>query len=95
MGAVLGTSVNIYTKWAMKNEDKKYYRLLAEASTIGLQVALSIFIGLGFGIWLDRRFDTFPKLAFVFLIFGIIAGFLNYYRFAAKQQKEDSKGSDK
>ncbi len=77
----------------MKSEDKKYYRQLAEASTVGLQVALSIFIGLGFGLWLDRKFDTFPKLAFLFLLLGVAAGFLNYYRFAAKQQKEDSGGS--
>ncbi len=91
---MLGTCVNNYTKWAMKNEDKKYIRQLAEASTIGLQVALSIFIGLAFGVWLDSKFDTFPKLALLFLLFGVIAGFLNYYRFAAKQQKDDSKGSE-
>jgi len=64
-------------------------RQLGVASTLGLQVAFAIFIGLGIGVWLDSRFGTFPWLALVFMIFGIVAGFLNYYRFIRKQQRED------
>lgn len=87
--------MNIYTKWAMKEENKKYLRQIAAASTIGFQVAFSIFIGLGIGVWLDSRFGTFPWLALLFMVFGIAAGFLNYYRFVVKQQKEDEKDSKK
>ncbi|NLJ27355.1 AtpZ/AtpI family protein [Desulforhabdus amnigena] len=79
----------------MKEENKKYLRQIAAASTIGFQVAFSIFIGLGIGVWLDSRFGTFPWLALLFMVFGIAAGFLNYYRFAVKQQKEDEKDSKK
>jgi ATP synthase protein I len=81
--------VNIYTKWTMKDDTKKYIRQLAMASTIGFQVAFAIFIGLGIGVWLDSKFDTFPWLALVFMVFGVVAGFLNYYRFARNQQKEE------
>lgn len=73
----------------MKEEDRKYYRQLAMASTIGFQVAFAVFIGLAFGVWLDKRFDTFPWLSLLFMVFGVAAGFLNYYRFAIQQQKED------
>jgi len=73
----------------MKNDTKKMIRQLGVASTLGLQVAFAIFIGLGIGVWLDSRFGTFPWLALVFMIFGIVAGFLNYYRFIRKQQRED------
>ncbi len=81
--------MNIYTKWAMKEDTKKYIRQLATASTIGLQVAFSIFIGLGIGVWLDSRFGTFPWLALLFMVMGVAAGFLNYYRFVRDQQKEE------
>lgn len=92
---MLGTCVNIYTKWAMKEENKKYLLQMANASTVGFQVAFSIFIGLGIGVWLDNRFDTFPWLALIFMVFGIAAGFLNYYRFAVKQQHEDEQDQGK
>lgn len=92
---MLGSCVNIYTKWAMKEDNKKYFRQLAEASTIGLQVAFSIFIGLGIGVWLDSRFGTFPWLTLLFLVFGIASGALSYYRFIMKQKKEDSKDNDR
>jgi len=80
------TSVNIYTKSAMKDDTKKLLKQLGLASTLGFQVALSIFIGVAIGVWLDSRFETFPWLTLVFMIFGIVAGFLNYFRFIRRQQ---------
>ncbi|ABK17294.1 AtpZ/AtpI family protein [Syntrophobacter fumaroxidans] len=79
----------------MKEENRKYLRQLADASSVGLQFVLSIFIGILFGRWLDKTFDSSPLLTLIFLVFGIAAGFLNYYRFAVKQRKEDEKGSGK
>ena len=62
----------------MKRETARYLRELAYFSSIGFQVALSIFIGLGIGVFLDRRvFHTEPWLTLIFLILGIIAGFRN------------------
>jgi len=61
----------------MKRETRRAYKELAYYSSLGLSVALAIFIGLGIGIWLDRKFDTSPWLMLIFLIFGIIAGFRN------------------
>jgi ATP synthase protein I len=52
-----------------------------------MSVALSIFIGLGIGIWLDKKFDTEPVLLFVGLAFGIAAGFSNILRAGKKGQK--------
>ncbi|SLM30128.1 AtpI2 [Desulfamplus magnetovallimortis] len=52
-------------------------RELAYYSSLGLTVALSIFIGLFLGVWLDGVFDTKPVLTMVFLGFGIAAGFRN------------------
>ncbi len=61
----------------MKKETRGAWRDLAFYSSLGLSVALSIFIGLGVGIYLDRRFDTAPWCMLVFLGLGIAAGFRN------------------
>ena len=51
---------------------------LAYYSSIGLSVALSIFIGLGIGVYLDRRvFNSTPWFTLIFLGLGIVAGFRN------------------
>ena len=73
----------------MKKEDKKTLREAIRASTIGFEVAFAPFIGLGIGVLLDFKLGTAPYLTFIFLLFGICAGGLNYYRFAKKQQEED------
>jgi ATP synthase protein I len=56
-----------------------------------LQFAFAIFIGLALGVWLDSQLGTFPWLALVFMVMGVAAGFLNYYRFVKQQQDEDKK----
>ncbi|MCG6911737.1 MAG: AtpZ/AtpI family protein [Deltaproteobacteria bacterium] len=61
----------------MKEDTKRSIRELAYFSSIGLAVALSIFIGLAFGLWLDRKFGTAPWLMFVGLFMGIAAGYRN------------------
>jgi ATP synthase protein I len=52
-------------------------RELAYFSSLGFSVALAIFIGLGIGVYLDRRFGTTPWLTLIFLGLGIVAGFRN------------------
>jgi ATP synthase protein I len=52
-------------------------RELAYFSSLGFSIALSIFIGLGIGVYLDRRFGTTPWLTLIFLGLGIAAGYRN------------------
>ena len=61
----------------MKKETKRNLKELAYYSSIGLSVALSIFIGLAIGVYLDKRFETAPVLMLIFLGFGIVAGYRN------------------
>ena len=61
----------------MKRETVRAIKDLAYYSSLGLQVALSLFIGLFLGIWLDKVCGTQPILTLVFLGFGIAAGFKN------------------
>ena len=66
-------------KWSlgMKKEKYRSLRELTYYSSLGFSVALSIFIGLGIGVWLDRKFETNPWLTLIFLGFGIAAAFRN------------------
>jgi ATP synthase protein I len=61
----------------MKKETYRSIRELAYYSSLGFSVALSIFIGLGIGVWLDRRFDTSPWWTLIFLAAGIAAAYRN------------------
>ena len=61
----------------MDRETRRAFKDLAYYSSLGISVALAIFIGLGVGVWLDRKFDTSPWLTLIFLVLGIIAGFRN------------------
>ena len=71
----------------MKRETRRAYKELAYYSSLGLSVALAIFIGLGIGVWLDRKFNTSPWLMLIFLLFGIIAGFRNIGRAIKRVRK--------
>jgi len=61
----------------MKRDTRRYIKELAYFSTIGLSVALAIFIGLALGVYLDERFGTSPWLTIIFLLLGIAAGYRN------------------
>ncbi len=71
----------------MKRETVRAVKDLAYYSSLGLQVALSIFIGLFFGIWLDGKWGTQPVFTLVFLAFGIAAGFKNIWLALKKSRK--------
>ena len=71
----------------MKRETLRHLRELAYYSSLGFQIALSIFIGLFFGVYLDRKFDTGPILTMVFLFLGIGAGFRNIALAIKKSRK--------
>jgi ATP synthase protein I len=61
----------------MAKRDLRYIKELAYYSSIGLSVALSIFIGLGAGVYLDGRLGTHPWLTLICLGLGIAAGYRN------------------
>jgi ATP synthase protein I len=77
--------------------EKSLFKQLLEASTVGLNLVISTFIGLamGYGIdyLMDRWFDwnTKPWFTIIFLFFGIIAGFRDLVRMAKKSDNESGK----
>ena len=72
----------------MKKETRRALREFAYYSSLGLQVALSIFIGLGLGVYLDRHvFGTTPWLTLIGLGLGIAAGYRNIALAIRKSRK--------
>ncbi len=71
----------------MSEERREMVRQLAEYSNIGMTFVFSIIIGFGIGWFLDNKvFDgeTAPYLSFIFLGFGIVAGFKNLWDLTRK-----------
>lgn len=71
--------------------EEPLFKQLLQASTVGLNLVLSTFVGLGIGYGLDKLFKTSPYLTIIFLIIGIISGFRDLFRIAKRQ----GNGSDK
>ena len=77
----------------MKNK-KNLFRLIGRYSTIGLEMVISVVLGILFGWWLDRLFDTKPWLTMVFMLFGIVAGFRSLFRLLKDIEKDGGIGQE-
>ena len=74
--------------------EKPLFKQLMQASTIGINLVLSTFVGLAIGYGLDSLFHSSPWLTIIFLILGIIAGFRELLRIASRQDNgPDSKNT--
>jgi ATP synthase protein I len=72
--------------------ERSPFRQMLDASSVGINLVVSTFIGLAIGYGLDKLSGrTYPWLTIVFLILGIISGFRDLVRFARKQDS----GADK
>ena len=58
----------------------KLVREVGKYSAIGLEMGISVVIGIAFGWWLDRVFNTKPWLSLIFMLFGFAAGFRGLFR---------------
>lgn len=73
-----------------KGEEKRSLLLtLGTLSTIGISVVVAVAIGVYIGLKLDKWLGTEPWFFFIFLFFGIAAGFRNIYLMAGKEIKRD------
>lgn len=79
----------------MDEEKKRLIKTLGMVSTMGISMAVAIAIGVYMGFYLDKWFGTKPWFFFIFLIFGIIAGFRNIFIIAGREIKKDGTGEDK
>jgi ATP synthase protein I len=65
---------------------KRAYDALS-SSSIGLELGISVILGLLFGWWLDKQLGTTPWMMLLFLVFGLIAGFRGVMRAVSRAEK--------
>ena len=78
---------------AEPSKEKPLLKQLLNASTVGIHLVLSTFVGFGMGYFLDRFLGTSPWLTAIFLILGIVAGFRELLRVARRQNGSDKKSN--
>ena len=71
---------------------KRAYNALSSAS-VGLELGISVAIGLAIGWWLDGKAGTAPWLMLVFLGLGLAAGFRGVLR-AVKRANQAAEDAD-
>lgn len=84
----LTRSVDLVTPSARPT--RKAYEAL-NASSVGLELGISVVLGLLAGYYLDKELGTSPWLLFVFLAFGLVAGFRGVLRYVQKSDRAAAK----
>ena len=79
----------------MDENKKNLIKTLGMVSSMGISVVVAIVIGIVVGRQLDNWFGTAPWFFFIFLFFGIVAGFRNIYIITQREIHRDENGKDK
>jgi ATP synthase protein I len=64
-----------------------YWRAMS-ATSVGLEMAVAVIIGIVFGSWLDGRLGTTPWMLILFLCFGFAAGMKGVFRYVRQADRE-------
>jgi F0F1-type ATP synthase assembly protein I len=67
---------------------KQDWKGVGRYGTVGLELVLSVLLGLFGGQFLDKRFHTSPWLTLIGLAYGVAAGVRGLYRAAARATRE-------
>jgi len=79
---------------AIDKDKKELLQTLGVVSSMGISVVVAIAIGVAIGLQLDKWLNTAPWFFFIFLAFGIIAGFRNIYKISSREIHKDDKNQD-
>jgi ATP synthase protein I len=67
---------------------QQYWKSAGSYSTVGLEFALSVILGLFVGQWLDKKLSTNGWMTAVWLCFGIVAGARAVWRALQRANRE-------
>ena len=77
-----------------RQDRKAFFRELGKYSALGIEMALSVVIGLGIGYYLDKWLGTAPWLMILWIGFGFAAGVRSLYRAAVRSGKDLEKDEE-
>jgi ATP synthase protein I len=72
----------------VQEDTRKYIKLLALASTMGISMVLALVIAIIVGYYLDKWLKTSPVFFLIFMVLGIVAGFRNIYVIMKRTEKD-------
>lgn len=73
-----------------KEKDKRsLVRGLSLVGELGFAISIPLVGGILLGVYLDRKFSSFPKLTLSFLFFGILVSFMNLFVIVREFTKEN------
>ncbi|MGC9323894.1 MAG: AtpZ/AtpI family protein [Desulfomonilia bacterium] len=76
-------------------DKKKMYLTVADLSTMGFAMVISIVLGLAGGLYLDSKLGTEPIFTLSLIFLGILAGFRfmykTYMRFFSEDKEHESR----
>ena len=74
-----------------KEKKSDFIRYLGMASTVGINMVVSTFVGFALGYWvLDRYLNSYPWFTLLLTLLGIIGGFRYLFRIARRAEDGDS-----
>ena len=85
------STVTARTSDPASRRGKQAYNALS-ASSVGLELGISVILGLLFGIFLDGKLGTEPWMMLLFLCVGLVAGFRGVLR--AVKRSDRAAGAD-
>ena len=77
------------------NGKKEMFSALMTYGTLGLEMGISLAVGLAIGYFLDGHFKTSPVFTIVFMMFGLAAGMKRLYSLWKKAEREDERDNGK
>lgn len=76
----------------MRDDDRRFWMSMYSLATVGLNIVVATFFGLGLGWLIDHKlFDgkTEPWFTLIFLVLGIVAGFRNMFKIIMSKAEMD------
>lgn len=83
---------------SLSENKRDVIKSLLNYSSLGLEMGLSVAIGIGIGYFLDSYFKTYPYLTIIFMLFGIVAAMKTIFMLLKKierENREDERNKDK
>ena len=71
----------------MKKKSSDGNKRMLAYSSLGMIFPVSIAVGLFIGYFLDSFFKTAPVLLIIFTLYGVAAGFYNFFKMVKRDEK--------